>query len=170
MTSRGMIENGGQHDGNHYVQGVQPNLGRPPGSSQTSSDQGQVLKADLVDFRGPDWRKSGEPCLLLFPLSRGKRDRNKIPRKSQERPGESRDSPGIILGQSRENFVQERSRKDRGKIEEDRGKIEEDWGNCVFFSVPCLGKFRDAGVFRNFWAHGLCGWTAFWGQVSPLGA
>ena len=29
---------------------------------------------------------------------------------------------------------------------------------------------RDAGIFKNVWADSLCGWTAFWGQVSPLGA
>ena len=38
-------------------------------------------------------------------------------------------------------------------------KIEEDRGNYVFFSEPFLGNFRDAGVFRNFWADGLFGWT-----------
>ena len=51
-----------------------------------------------------------------------------------------------------------------------RGKIEEDRGNYVFFSESFLGNFRDAGVFRNFWADDLCGWTAFWGQVLPSGA
>ena len=42
------------------------------------------------------------------------------------------------------------------KIEDNRGKIEEDRGNYLFFSEPFLGNLRDAGVFRNFWADGLC--------------
>ena len=86
----------------------------------------------------------------------------------------------LLLGRSREREeIEEDKRKkegrgkieeDQGNIEEDRGKIKEDRGNHVFFSEPFLGNFRDAGVFKNFWADGLCGWTAFWGQASPLGA
>ena len=40
----------------------------------------------------------------MFPLSSGKRE-TKFPGNLRKRPGQSRDSPGIILGQSRENFV-----------------------------------------------------------------
>ena len=59
--------------------------------------------------------------------------------------------------------IEGRSRKieeDRGrlrKIEDDRGrsrKIKEDRGNYVFFCEPFLGKFRDAGVCREFLGRG----------------
>ena len=38
-----------------------------------SPDRGQARKSDLVNSRGPDWRKFSELCLLLFSL--GKLDR-----------------------------------------------------------------------------------------------
>ena len=82
-----------------------------------------------------------------------------------------RDREEIDEDRERSRMIEDdrgRSRKDRGKIEERSRKIEEDRGIYVFFSEEFLGNFRDAGVFRYFWADGLCGWTSFWGQVSPL--
>ena len=103
--------------------------------------------------------------------SRSREDRGKI----EEDRGRSRKIEGARRDRGRSRKIEKdrgRSRKDRGKIEErsreDRGKIVEDRGNYVFFSEPFLGNFRDAGVFRKCWADGLCEWTAFWGQASPL--
>ena len=91
-------------------------------------------------------------------ISRLREDRGRS-RKIEEDRGRSRKDRGKIEG---------RSREDRGKIEGRSRKIEEITFSLVFFVF--FGNFRDAGVFRNFWADGLCGWTAFWGQASPLGA
>ena len=61
---------------------------------------------NINNFAGLSRKWVGVKLFMCFPFSWGKRETHKqIPRKSWERPGESRDSPGIIPGQSRENFV-----------------------------------------------------------------
>ena len=75
----------------------------------TPEFQGRKKPININNFVGLSrkWVGVTFEIVYVFPFFLGKKVKhiNKIPRKSQEKPGESRESPGITPGQTREIFV-----------------------------------------------------------------
>ena len=65
--------------------------------------RGRKKPININNFAGLSRRWVGVKLFMCFPFSWGKRETHK--QNSQEISGKGRDSPGIIPGQSRENFV-----------------------------------------------------------------
>ena len=65
--------------------------------------QGRKKPININNFAGLSRKWVGVKLFMCFPFSWGKRETHK--QNSQETSGKGRDSPGIIPGQSRENFV-----------------------------------------------------------------
>ena len=64
---------------------------------------GEKKTININNFAGWSWKWVGVKLFMCFPFSWGKRETHK--QNSQEISGKGRESPGIIPGQSRENFV-----------------------------------------------------------------
>ena len=68
-----------------------------------SESHGRKKPININNFAGLSRKWVGVKLFMCFPFSWGKRETHK--QNSQEISGKGRDSPGIIPGQSRENFV-----------------------------------------------------------------
>ena len=75
--------------------------------------RGEKKTSKHKQLRGIVPEMGGGQTVYVFPLFLGKRETHKqnVPGNLRKRPGESRDSPGIIPGQSRDDFVYVKGRK-----------------------------------------------------------
>ena len=69
--------------------------------------RGVKKKININNFAGLSRKWVGVKLFMCFPFFLGKKrnTETKFPGNLRKRPGESRDSPGIVPGQSRKNFI-----------------------------------------------------------------